>query len=202
MKLNKFEKKNVFTKCFTKYYLVLKYILVIIFFAIFITNLNPSLKDIKNKSIIPLVKEIKNPFKNYKQRKYKIIGISYANELYRKQLELNKKSAVEVGKVDKYYSYGPDDLDKDFREKNKHILSRQRGNGYWLWKSYIINKTIVEKLNDDDFLIYTDAGTIYMNNSQILIDFMEENKFSIWMNKLNWNESQWTKRDAFILKGH
>lgn len=114
---------------------------------------------------------------------------------------INRKSAIEVGKVDEYYSYGPDDLDEDFKEKNKDILSRPRGNGYWLWKSYIINKTMVEKLNEGDYLIYTDAGTIYMNQSHILIDFMIKNKFSIWANKLICKESQYTKRDAFILMG-
>ena len=70
------------------------------------------------------------------RRKAKIVTITYSN---------------------KHYSYGPNDLDKVFREKNKDILSRERGNGYWLWKSYIINKTIIEKLNERDYLIYTDC---------------------------------------------
>ena len=59
MKFNKTEKKNVITKYFTKYYLIVKYVLVTIF-SIFITNLNPFLNDINNKCrIIPVVKEIK-----------------------------------------------------------------------------------------------------------------------------------------------
>ena len=89
---------------------------------------------------------------------------------YRIYIKINKKSALEVGKVDEHYSFGPDDLDKDFREKNKDILSNTRGNGYWLWKSYIINKTIIEKLNDGDYLIYTDAAMIFMNTSYLLIN--------------------------------
>ena len=80
-----------------------------------------------------------------------------SNEKYQRQLKLNKKSALEVGKVDIHYSYGPNDIDPDFQKKNKDILSRKRGNGYWLWKSYFINKTLIEKLNEGDYLIYTDA---------------------------------------------
>ena len=114
---------------------------------------------------------------------------------------LNKKSALEVGKVDEYYSYGPNDLDNEFKFKNKDILSRKRGNGYWLWKSYIINKTIVEKLNFGDYLIYTDAGTIFMNSSLLLINFLKKNNASMWMNRLTYKESQYSKRDAFLLMG-
>ena len=116
-------------------------------------------------------------------------------------ITLNKKSALEIGEVDEYYSYGPDDLDKEFREKNRDILSRKRGNGYWLWKSYIINKTIVEKLKEGDYLIYTDAGTLYMNSTYLLINFLIENKASMWMDRLRYIESEFTKRDAFILLG-
>ena len=75
-----------------------------------------------------------NDFYFTSKRKQKIVAISYSNEIYQRQLQLNKKSALEVGEVDEFYSYGPDDVDPIFREKNKNILSRRRGNGYWLWK--------------------------------------------------------------------
>ena len=78
---------------------------------------------------------------------------------------------------------------------------RRRGNGYWLWKSYIINKTIVEKLNYGDYLIYTDARMIFMNSTQLLIDFLEKNNASMWMDRLIYKEREWTKRDALILIG-
>jgi len=40
-----------------------------------------------------------------------------------------------------------------------------------------------------------------MNSSYLLIDFLEKNNASMWMNRLTLKESQWTKRDAFILLG-
>jgi len=116
-------------------------------------------------------------------------------------MKLNRKSALEIGEVDEHYSYTPNNIDDDFKEKNKEILMKKRGNGYWLWKPYFINKTIVEKLNNGDYLIYTDARMIYMNSSYLLIDFLEKNNASMWMNKLTLKETQWTKRDAFILIG-
>ena len=114
---------------------------------------------------------------------------------------INKKTALEVGKVDEYYSYGPKDIDKDFKERNKEILSRKRGNGYWLWKPYFILKTLKEKLDEGDYLIYTDAGILYKNSTHQIINFLNEQKSEMWMIRLNYIEKKYTKRDAFILLG-
>ena len=114
---------------------------------------------------------------------------------------INKKTALEIGKVNEYYSYGPNDIDINFKEKNKDILSKKRGNGYWLWKPYFILKTLKEKLNDGDYIIYTDAGILYMNSTYLIIDFLEKQKAEMWMVRLDYIEKQYTKRDAFILLG-
>ena len=105
--------------------------------------------------------------------KPKIIAISYGNRDFQKLLEFNKKSAFEIGKVDEYYSFGPEDIDQQFRIKNKDILSRKRGNGYWLWKPYFILKTLKEKLNEGDYIIYTDAGILYMDSTWKIIEFLK-----------------------------
>ena len=48
--------------------------------------------------------------------------------------------------------------DIDFWNKHeKFILSNNRGYGYWLWKPYIILK-VLEKMNDNDILLYCDSG--------------------------------------------
>lgn len=140
-------------------------------------------------------------FKNKTCSKHKIIGISYANKKYQKQLKINKISALKVGKVDEYYSYGPNDIDSEFRKKNKEILSRERGNGYWLWKPYFILKTLKEKLKEGDYLIYTDAGVMYMNSTKIIVDFLNEEKAKMWAFRLKFKEKMYSKRDAFILLG-
>lgn len=43
--------------------------------------------------------------------KYKIVAISYANHKFLKQVKINKFTALNVGKVDEYYNYKPDDID-------------------------------------------------------------------------------------------
>lgn len=150
------------------------------------------------------INDLKNFLKNKSkilQIKPKIIAISYGNKKYQRQLQINKKTALEIGKVNEYYSYGPNDIDPEFRDKNKDILFRKRGNGYWLWKPYFILKTLKEKLNEGDYLIYTDAGILYMNSTSIIIDFLTKRKAEIWAIQTHYIEKQYTKRDAFILLG-
>ena len=138
---------------------------------------------------------------NKKNFKFKIIAITYANEEFEKQAKLNKLSALEIGKVDEHIIYGPNDIDKDFKEKNKDILSKPRGNGYWLWKPYFIYKAFKEKLKEGDYIIYTDSGILYMNSTYLVIDFLKKQNSEMWAIRLNYKERLYSKRDAFILMG-
>ena len=56
--------------------------------------------------------------------------------------------------------YRPEDLDPQFREKFINILSKSRGGGYWLWKHHIIENEL-SKVNNNDFVIYSDAGSSF-----------------------------------------
>ena len=115
---------------------------------------------------------------------YKIVAISYANEKFLKQLKINKLTAINIGKVDEYYSYNFDDIDLIFKKQNEDILSRKRGNGYWLWKPYFILKTFKERLNIGDYLIYTDSGIFYLDKAKKLINFMISINEDMWSFKL------------------
>jgi hypothetical protein len=83
--------------------------------------------------------------------------ITYGNNIYINSKKRLCEEAKNVGWFDTITSYGPEDLDLDFQNKFKDILVRPRGGGYWIWKPYIIKKHL-EKIKDDDILIYLDAG--------------------------------------------
>lgn len=133
--------------------------------------------------------------------KYKIIAISYGDYKYTKQLKFNKLTAINIGKVNEYYAYKPEDIDINFKNQNEDILSRNRGNGYWLWKPYFILKTLKEKMNDDDYLIYTDSGVLYLDKAEKIVDFMISKNEDMWAIRLRYLEKHFSKRDAFILLG-
>ena len=164
-------------------------------------NINFILSQFINESRI-LNNEIKQLFQNYsKSNKKKIIGISYSNNELKAQLKYCKKSALEIGKVDLFYGYGPSDIDIEFKQINYDILLRKKGDGYWLWKPYFILKTLNEKLVDGDYLIYTDANVLYKENVKVLIDFLQKKDEDMWFYKQNYIEKYYSKRDAFILMG-
>ena len=87
----------------------------------------------------------------------------------------------------------------NFKNKNKDILSRRKGNGYWLWKPYFILKTLKDKLNKGDYLIYTDSGIMYLDKVEKIINFMISKNEDIWAIRTGYIEKRYTKRDAFIL---
>ena len=142
-----------------------------------------------------------NDFDSSLDKTYKIVAISYGDYSFSKQLQFNGKSALEIAKVDEFYGYTPNDIDPEFKKKNEEILQKSRGNGYWLWKPYFLYRTMKEKLNYGDFLIYSDAGILYVDTAQKLVNFLNKKKTDIYMHRLPHLERHYTKRNAFILLG-
>lgn len=129
----------------------------------------------------------------------KIVAINYSDERFGNAQKLNTKTALIYG-ADQVIQYNRNDIDKEFYQKNKEILIEKRGGGYWLWKPYIVKKTL-EQLNGGEYLIYSDSGACYINNIELLINCMENEKTDIMIFSLNnkMKERNWSKRDAFIL---
>lgn len=130
-----------------------------------------------------------------------IIAINYADKSFQKAQKLNLETARQWG-ADRTIAYTPDDIDDVFREKNKNILNAKKGNGFYLWKPYFLNKAYKE-LKEGDYLIYTDAGSVYVNKIQYLIECMERENLDIMVFSLQNEmlERKYTKRDAFVLMG-
>lgn len=130
-----------------------------------------------------------------------IYAINYADSKYRKAQKANTKSAYKKGKVDRVIEYGPESLDVEFRKKNGTILSIPRGNGVWLWKPYIILKTLKDT-KVDDYLIYSDSGSVYLNDVKYLINAMEFYKQDIMCFEIeDCIEKRYTKPILFEMLG-
>lgn len=126
-----------------------------------------------------------------------IVAINYANEIFKKAQRFNTATAINKGKVDKVISYSPKDIDKKFRDKNKNILNRKRGNGYWLWKPYFILHTL-NSIAVDDYLVYLDSGAFYLKDVRYLVNQMKKDNQEIMAFELPFKEYLYTKRDAFV----
>ena len=198
LKTVKIKKKTKFKKPINKKKILFNENFITIILITFILFLIFIIYSLIKKQITNEINISKNDNNNIKP---KIIAITYANSLFQQQLEFNKKSALEIGKVDEHIIYGPNDIDPEYKEKNKEIISEFKDNEYCLWKPYFIYKAFKEKLREGDYIIYTDVGILYMNSTYLLIDFLKKQNAEMWMNKLNLKERLFSKRDAFIIMG-
>lgn len=126
-----------------------------------------------------------------------IAAVVYAGGQYKEAMEYNARTARKKGGVDQVYMYSSADIDPAFREKNRHILSQPRGDGYWLWKPYFIARTL-ELLEEGDYLVYCDAGIYYNDSVRKLICAMERQGDDMMAFAIDRMEYVYTKRDAFL----
>ena len=106
-----------------------------------------------------------------------IVAINFADIKFIRAQSLHSKTAKKHG-ADNVIMYSPDDIDGEFFLRNKAILTEKRGFGYWLWKPYFIRKTM-NMVKEGDFIIYSDAGSAYINDIGLLIDVMRRDKTDV-----------------------
>lgn len=124
------------------------------------------------------------PIKN-KNRSYsaqKIWLISYATDGIYKQNQNNFVSSAAIHQIfDVIMSYQPHNIESDYYQKHKNILSQKRGGGYWLWKPYFILKTL-KTMPEDDILVYGDSSGVFRDGIYNLIDLAKNNNITIFPN--------------------
>jgi hypothetical protein len=132
--------------------------------------------------------------------------ITFSNWRYYKSAEDLVKSAQPY--VDKIYSYHESDIDVEFYTKHINLFREVRGFGYWVWKSYFINK-LLKEANDDDVFLYVDAGNTVVSDLAPIYDIVHQNEKGILLfdnsdgspTGENWKNVNWTKSDCFNLLG-
>lgn len=129
---------------------------------------------------------------------------SHANYIEAGKRLLNQAKSLDL--FDKLDLYNADDLkkDKDFWDRHgEFIQNNKRGYGYWIWKSYLIDKTM-DKLNDGDILLYCDIGCeIIQNEKRYILEYIEAvKKYKILAHALYvTNEYAFSKMDLILKLG-
>ena len=88
-----------------------------------------------------------------------------------------------------------DSMIQEFIKKNENIFKFKRGAGYWCWKPYII-KLEMDKMADNDVLLYIDSGSYLQNPIEQIIKEFQHN--IITFNSCC-DTKILTKRDCLIL---
>lgn len=99
---------------------------------------------------------------------------------------------------DKIILYTGEDLKKDdifWKEHQNFIEKNKRGYGYWLWKPYLIKKTI-EQMKDGDILLYLDCGCeIDIREKDFLLKCLDTVKKNKIITTKTCIEEEWNKMD-------
>jgi len=94
--------------------------------------------------------------------------------------------------------YTGDDLKNDnhFWEKHREFIeNNSRGYGYWIWKPYLIKKTM-ETMNNGDVLLFLDCGCeIDYRRNGIFREFINVVKHVKIIGTFMGNEREWNKMD-------
>lgn len=141
---------------------------------------------------IHLVNYSSDPLYSYTRK----IVIDY-RRMQEEQTELAANSGMTV------WPYTSDWLKStDFYKKNEHILSQEKGAGYWLWKPYIILETL-KQIPENDIVFYLDVDFLFRlefdgTNLIYLIKKNLQNNDQLFFS-INGSIDEWCKRDTFIL---
>lgn len=134
----------------------------------------------------------------------RLFFFSFANENYRSSLHRLKEQAKLFNVFHEIITYNENDLRNITEFWNVHhgwINSNKRGYGYWIWKSYLTKYVMETLMEDDDILVYCDAGC-NMNihgKTRLLeyIDIVKISDYGILSFSLKHLEKSWTKMDLF-----
>ncbi len=110
----------------------------------------------------------------------------------------------QFGKDFKIIMFNKENLEREFVERNIHILNCKRGGGYWLWKPYIINETL-RNIKDGDIVFYLDSKYLFTEDfTGLYSEHLTNNDILVWRNKPNESENlmkHWCKMDVIMKYG-
>ena len=116
------------------------------------------------------------------------------------QYKRSQKRLIESAKlfgIDEIHAFDETDLKKmSLWKENIAIFQQSKGFGYWLWKPFLILQ-VLEKISDDDIVLYLDAGNEIIADLNPLFDLSLKQDMVLFCVHTQKNK-MWTKRDAFI----
>jgi hypothetical protein len=136
----------------------------------------------------------------------RLIFFSYGSGPWRASMENLCDSAIKYGIFDEVLRFCEEDLqlDQDFWTKHQAwIQANRRGGGYWLWKSYLTQK-ILNSLNENDILIYMDAGCYLWPGPQArnrlneYLQIVRADPVGFYGFSTEYPNCQYTKEDTFL----
>ena len=128
------------------------------------------------------------------------ILLSYASGRFVETQDYQMTTARRVGGLKHRRACSPRDIPHHYREQHRKIFTQKRGDGYWLWKPFLIRQTMAG-MRDGDVLFYCDSGSYFISPADPLIQLAAREPSGIICFKLTHLEKRFTKRAAFVSLG-
>ncbi len=127
--------------------------------------------------------------------------ISYAKgQPFEKYQVVNARTAKFVGRGDRVIPYSSGDIPEEYKKKHNDIFKYERGAGLWLWKPYLVNRTL-DVMHDGDWLLYVDCASFFIRSIKPIIRFAKKKKLDIVLFGLPLLNRQFCKRECFVSLG-
>ncbi len=126
--------------------------------------------------------------------------ICYASGAFKESQKRCCESALQQGRFDRAIPYTSIHIDLFFKWKHRTIFRNPRGAGLWLWKPYLIQKTLT-RMEEGEILCYCDSGAEWIHSVDPLIEIALQEPSGIVTFALDQQERAYTQRDALILTG-
>jgi hypothetical protein len=112
-----------------------------------------------------------------------------------------KKEAENFERFDNIICYSPENFDNEFKSKHHDFIEKNhRGYGYWLWKPYFVQRTLLE-MKENDILVYLDSGCQLNKDAtkkfDEYIEIVEKSDHGNIAFEMPYIEQDWTKGDIF-----
>ncbi len=124
--------------------------------------------------------------------------VTYGDSNYTNSLIRIKNQAEALDIFEDIKAFTPDDIPEGIR--NLPLFKAKRGGGYWLWKPFVVRKTLLES-KDGDIVVYLDAGCSIMVRHAFLklISYLKTNDAVFF--ELSGRNVAWCKRDVLKFFG-
>lgn len=130
----------------------------------------------------------------------KIYLISYGDAEYASQKDFFKQTALASHFFDEVTVFSPEDIDPAFSAHFEDTLNYRKGGGFWIWKPYFV-KRVLESLEENDILIYCDAGCMINSKGEKrfkeYIELLKQSETGCISFELPHKEIEYTKQEVF-----
>ena len=124
--------------------------------------------------------------------------VSAGQQWYNKFRKRVQVTALNSGEFSESRVYSKRDMDPGFRQFCRDVLSRKRGDGYWIWKAYFAIRELYRCQNLVGSQIwYSDADMEWQRSPEELES--EWTNSPIWIMQGYHSPRRFTKRDAVVL---